>query len=303
VAGVCLLLVAGPAPAQDKDNGTSKKEIAWAKSYDAALKEAGKGKKLIMVDFYTDWCGWCKKLDADTYTDPKVIKEADKLVALKLDAEDKGVGEKLAKKYGVQGFPTILFLDPAGIEQDDKADNDVAGKIVGYMPGGPFAAEMKKIGEAFRDFPEMKKAYDSGKADLKTLGRLAVISHQRGDNATAEKVLKEGEEKDPKNEKGFLTKAYNAVADAYQEKGQFDKAIPLFDKAAQTGKEPGDIAYARMSIAVCNAQQGKLSEAARQLEKSLKIEGISKEDREQAEALLKQIKQAAKNNGDDGEAK
>src|SRR5205809_5277045 len=47
-------------------------ELKWQDDYDKALAAAKPGKKIVMVDLYTDWCGWCKKLDRDVYANPKV---------------------------------------------------------------------------------------------------------------------------------------------------------------------------------------------------------------------------------------
>ncbi|MCX6359301.1 MAG: thioredoxin family protein, partial [Armatimonadetes bacterium] len=61
--------------------------IAWARNYGAAQKEARRTGKLIMVDFYTDWCTFCKVLDRDVFTDPEVVAASRKFVNVKLNAE------------------------------------------------------------------------------------------------------------------------------------------------------------------------------------------------------------------------
>ena len=107
--------------------------IDWKYNFEDALKLAKSQHKPIMVDFYTDWCGWCKKLDSDTYSDPKVRAAAEKFVCVKIDAEKESA---LARKYGVAGFPTIIFLD---------RDGNLISRITGYLPPDQFLANIKKI--------------------------------------------------------------------------------------------------------------------------------------------------------------
>src|SRR5580700_4172641 len=61
--------------------------IKWMSLSDADKLNQGPKKKKIFVDIYTDWCGWCKRLDATTYQDPKVVKYVnDNFYAVKLNA-------------------------------------------------------------------------------------------------------------------------------------------------------------------------------------------------------------------------
>lgn len=89
-------------------------QIKWVASYTAAQKQARSTRRLMMVDVYTDWCGACHHLDNTTYKDRKVIGLARRFVSVKINAE-KG-GEAFARKYKVEGYPTILFLDASGKE-------------------------------------------------------------------------------------------------------------------------------------------------------------------------------------------
>ncbi|MFQ5412266.1 MAG: thioredoxin family protein [Phycisphaerae bacterium] len=119
--------------------------IQWVKDWDTAKKTAAKTGKLIMVDFYTDWCGWCKKLDRDTYTDKNVIRLSTEFVPVKLNAGK--AGKTLARKNGVRGYPTILFFD---------AKEKVVGRIAGYLPPDKYTTAVKNIQEKNRKAPSPK---------------------------------------------------------------------------------------------------------------------------------------------------
>ena len=112
----------------------------WKTDYTAALAEAAKENKMVLLDFTgSDWCGWCIKLQKDTFSKPEFKKFAqESLVLVELDFprgktqsdELKKQNEELAEKFGVQGFPTLVLLDPQGKE---------AARNVGYLQGGPEA--------------------------------------------------------------------------------------------------------------------------------------------------------------------
>lgn len=66
---------------------TKVEKINWM-SWEEATEAMTKEKKKIFIDVYTDWCGWCKKMDASTFVDPAVVDYMnDKYYAVKLDAE------------------------------------------------------------------------------------------------------------------------------------------------------------------------------------------------------------------------
>ncbi len=51
------------------EQGEKLKWLSWNEGYPKA-KETG---KILLIDMYTDWCGWCKKMDRDTYSKKEVI--------------------------------------------------------------------------------------------------------------------------------------------------------------------------------------------------------------------------------------
>lgn len=64
-------------------------KIKWM-SWEEAIELNKKSPKKIFVDVYTDWCGWCKRMDATTFSDPAVVSYLnDNFYAVKLDAEMK----------------------------------------------------------------------------------------------------------------------------------------------------------------------------------------------------------------------
>lgn len=100
-------------------------------------KNKAKEDKLVLVDFYTGWCGWCKKLDVETYKDPEVVALMNKyFYPVKFDAEQKdsvsfankmyrfdatagrgtnGFALEMATRPGGRlGYPTISILGPMG---------------------------------------------------------------------------------------------------------------------------------------------------------------------------------------------
>jgi thioredoxin-related protein len=96
--------------------------IRWSPSFQAARAEAAATHRPILISFYTDWCGWCRKLDSDVYTSPQVIEMSRRFVMLKLNAEKEGAA--LAQHYGVKTYPNAVFLQPSG---------NGLGQLPGYL--------------------------------------------------------------------------------------------------------------------------------------------------------------------------
>ncbi|MEM9674531.1 MAG: thioredoxin family protein [Cyclobacteriaceae bacterium] len=95
-------------------------KINWLTVEEAQALAEENPKKVIM-DVYTDWCGWCKKMDKTTFADEKVVEYVNEnfyAVKLKADSNDKVVFKgqefskgELARALRVTGYPTIVFFD------------------------------------------------------------------------------------------------------------------------------------------------------------------------------------------------
>ncbi|MBR9852972.1 MAG: DUF255 domain-containing protein [Algicola sp.] len=134
-------------------------EINWI-SWDEAvrLSKTDASPKKIFVDVYTDWCGWCKKMDKNTFQNPEVSKYMqDNFYMVKMDAEGKDPIEYQGKTFkyipsgrrgyhelaaallqGRMSYPTVVFLD-------EKLN--MLSPVPGYQQVEPFMQIAKYFGE------------------------------------------------------------------------------------------------------------------------------------------------------------
>ena len=100
----------------------AQEQIQWMK-FEEAIAANEKNPKMILVDVYTDWCGWCKKMDKETFTDPLVIAHFQKnFYAVKLNAEDTKrkfsfmgrtfTEAEMAASMRVNSYPNFVVIEP-----------------------------------------------------------------------------------------------------------------------------------------------------------------------------------------------
>jgi thioredoxin-related protein len=100
----------------------AQEQIQWMK-FEEAIAANEQNPKMILVDVYTDWCGWCKKMDKETFTDPLVIAHFQKnFYAVKLNAEDTKrkfsfmgrtfTEAEMAASMRVNSYPNFVVIEP-----------------------------------------------------------------------------------------------------------------------------------------------------------------------------------------------
>jgi thioredoxin-related protein len=122
-------------------------EFQWVAMNQAMSGSMVDGKKML-INVYTDWCEYCKKMDRTVFSDSLVLSSMSEFYhSVRLNAESETIvyfqqeyisEKELAKRLGITTYPTILFYDPSG---------ELILQINGFMPSVDFNKMLIYIGE------------------------------------------------------------------------------------------------------------------------------------------------------------
>jgi len=86
----------------------------YSGDFERTLAFAEEVNRPIFIDFYAVWCGPCRKMSKNVFTDPELAEYFNShFINKKIDVE-KGEGIELAKRYKVKSYPNLVFLNPKG---------------------------------------------------------------------------------------------------------------------------------------------------------------------------------------------
>ncbi len=132
------------------------------RTWNDGLHQASASGKPVIVDVYTDWCGWCRRMDHDVYSKAEINEYLrKKFVTIRLNAESRDAAryegrdwtsQDLSQRFRVSGYPTTIFLRSTG---------EHMANVPGYVPADKFMLLLRYVAEGYADrnvpFAEFEK--------------------------------------------------------------------------------------------------------------------------------------------------
>ncbi len=214
--------------------------LKWHK-FDDGLALAKKQNKYLLVDFYTDWCKWCKVMDERTYSDKDVQKTLNKyFVTVRLNPEKDGKVHYKGKEYtnreftqaaSVRGYPSTGLFNSKG---------EFITLITGYIDIPKFHDMVEYLNKGlytklrFEDYSLYKVLSTSLNKKPDNAGLNFAVGFFEAEvfknNKKAKHYLKKAVKLNPN-----LAEAYAELASVYEQEGNISKAKSYNGKAAAKG--------------------------------------------------------------------
>lgn len=198
-----------------EDAVVSPNEINFVTDYATALETAQAKNQKIMIDFYTDWCVWCKRLDSFTYSDSAVIEMSKSMVFAKINAE---VDTLTAQKYIIPGYPTLVITESDGTEIE---------RIGGFLPAEEFIETVNNYLNDVGTLADYLRMADTN-ATVEVNAVIAEKYESRGMYDMAMKYYRQVIDADPDNAEGKTPDAMLSIGGIMMHDKLYDEAIAQF---------------------------------------------------------------------------
>ncbi len=150
-------------------------------SFDEALAASKQENKPVFIDFFTTWCGPCRKMSTQVFPQKEVGDYMNAtFIPLNLDAENEA--PDLAQKYGIQAYPTYIIVDSEGKE---------LARFTGAMEGAEFIDKLQASMDPERQPARIRERYAAGERDPKLVDAYAMLFMEARDEDNGFKVIDE----------------------------------------------------------------------------------------------------------------
>jgi len=217
VAGVAALII--PLVLLTRSTG-----LPWETDYTTALAHAKARNQMLVTYLHTDWCTYCKKMEAETFPSEQVQKEAGNYVWLKLNPEKDQDGARLRQQYGVSGYPTILFIDGSGARLD---------QVEGFMPPDTFLQALTGVSTRVSAVEALKAQVRQQPASVQARYTLAEKYLELKDYREAANAFAQVIKADPDNQHAKNELAYYHLALSLASLQEYSKAKEQLDLLAR----------------------------------------------------------------------
>ena len=166
-------------------------EVTTLEEMEAAQKKASDQMLMLFVDVYATWCGPCKMMDQQVYTDPAVAEMMnERFVNVRLDGEC-AYGMQYVAEQRLEGYPTMyVFSD----------DGERIGQVVGFTPAGELVSTLETLSEGYGQVKQYKAMKSQGSLEAEDFARYISLVREMGNTEEADRLADEYMEKimDPK---------------------------------------------------------------------------------------------------------
>ncbi|MEA3475463.1 MAG: thioredoxin fold domain-containing protein [Candidatus Cloacimonadota bacterium] len=254
--------------------------LQWTDSFPEAIEKAKNENRVIMIDFSSDRCGWCKKLHETTFQDSNVIELLkDNFVPIEINTSIEK-NRDFANHYNVTGLPTIIFVNPvhsppikSGIGSGTAGTGEI-DRIIGYLPAEQFIKKASFILNNKNYFSNLLKNAELHPDSIDIHKQLAEVYKRRGNYDRAEEIynsiLKRIEKANPSDTLIMEIPEIQAeIAMLYYKRYQYTESLERLTQIETEYPDYSDLDMILFNHALCLYRLKNFLEAKGALEKIL----------------------------------
>ncbi len=166
-------------------------EVVTKKDMEAARKKASDGMQLLFVDIYATWCGPCKKMDSEVYTNPELGAYMNEhFVNVRMDGET-DYGRNIVNDLELKGYPSIFVFGSEG---------DLITSIVGFKPAGELLTTLIALKGSYAQLKRYRSLNAEGTLDKSGLVEYIDLLKVMGNDKEAANMAVKYSRMDPEGE-------------------------------------------------------------------------------------------------------